>query len=832
MPEVQILARDPADHYRATATRVWELVHTGLDIRFNLRERSAGGEATLRLHPYFYDTDTVTLDAKGMRIASVTDAAGHSLSYVYDSLQLTVKLAKLHTVRDTLELKIRYTALPYADPAGGSSAIREDRGLYFINTDGAEPYQPVQIWTQGETQASSRWFPTFDQPVFRSAFTITMHVPDSFRTLSNGKLVHSVKEANGLRADTWEQRLPVPPYLVMMAAGNFAVVSEHWKGKEVSYYVPQQYGPWAKDIFRHTPEMISFFSGLLRVDFPWDKYSQVIGYNYVSGAMENVSASLFGAFNLKDRRQVADDGNDFIVAHELFHQWFGDYVTAESWSHLTLNESFADYSEHLWSEHKYGTEARQAVWMQGLAKYLAQARYNDPPLVRHHYRSQEDMFDRVSYSKGGLILHYMRQLAGDGAFFETLHRYLERNALHSAEAGQLRMALEEVTGRDWNWFFDQWYYRGGHPVLDVTYAYDDAAGLLRVKVVQQNDTPGLYRLPMKAQVISGGKAALVDWDIKDQEQYFEYSYAGGARPVVVPDAGHWMPGELRDHKNATQWQQQFLYAQDHISKRLALTACYDLKNNDTAQAVLLAALRDGDPVIRYMAVSAKAYKDHKRPDPEWVTLLGKIAAEDDDSKARAAALRALGDLDKAEYSSIMELATADSSYRVAAAGLYALNKVKPGRGRELARTFRPAQMMGNALLYQAAMIIAEEGKATDYPFFEKKTLELFEHDRQSFLVAFQAYMVHVRDEEVFRKGLDFLERLATADIAPSAAFYNGAILYNIMSYSAREKKVATDKDAIAQAAKRKELAALAWDSYKRSVTDEQTKVSIAELESE
>lgn len=833
MPEIQVSSVDPMESFRATATQVWDLAHTGIDIRFSLKERSADGIATLSLHPHYYPVDTVVLDAKGMKIGRVIGADGRPLSFRYDSLQLTIKLDKTYTHKDTLHLEIAYTALPYAGGIGGSDAIREDRGLYFVNTDGAEPYQPVQIWTQGETQASSRWFPTFDYPVFRSTFTITMHVPDSFKTLSNGTLVRSVKETNSMRADTWNQDKPISPYLAMMAAGDFAIAKESWKGKEVSYYVPQEYGPWAKDIFRHTPEMIGFFSDLLGVEYPWDKYSQVVGYNYVSGAMENVSASLFGAFNLKDRRQIEDEKNDYIVAHELFHQWFGDYVTAESWSNLTLNESFADFSEHLWSEHKYGKEARQAVWMQGLSKYLTQARRSDPPLVRFHYRSQEDMFDRVSYSKGGLILYYMRQLTGDEAFFDALQLYLKQNALHSAEATQLRLALEQVTGRDWNWFFNQWYYRGGHPVLDISYQYDDAAAQMTVKIKQaQPDSVGLYILPLKAQILVGGRATEVSWNISKKEESYTYPYVQGKRPVIVPDAGHWMPGEIWDRKSAWQWQQQYLYSGDHISKRLALAGCAALKKNDTAQEVFFAALQDQDPFLRQMAVNSKDYESNKQLSEAWIGRIVKIAQEDTDSKARSSALNALGTLEDKQYSSIIELAIQDSSYRVAAAALNALSRINPKRAQEYARNLHPETMKGNVLLYRAATIIAMEGKAEDYPFFEQKTLQLFESNRKNFLIALQQYLVTVQDEVTYKKGLDFLLRLSTADIAAGDAFYNGAILFNIMSYAGKQAKIATDKAAITEAVKRKELAALAWDAYKHSVTDENTKTDIATLEKE
>ncbi len=177
--------------------------------------------------------------------------------------------------------------------------------------------------------------------------------------------------------------------------------------------------------------------------------------------------------------------------------------------------------------------------MNGLGKYLKQAQYNDPPLVRFHYRQEGEMFDRVSYSKGGLILHYLRQLTGDSAFFDALHLYLTRNALKSAEATQLRLAFEEVTGRDWNWFFNQWYYKGGHPKLRVRYAYNDSARQVTVTATQvQHDSLGLYQLPLRLALVTAQGVKEFDWNVVQREEQFVYAYPCGERPVVVPDAGH------------------------------------------------------------------------------------------------------------------------------------------------------------------------------------------------------------------------------------------------------------------------------------------------------
>ena len=817
--------------YRAAATRYWEPVHTAIDIRFDLKERSASGSMVMTLHPYWYATDSVVLDAKSMVIEEVSGAGQSRLTYRYDTAKLCIRLPKVYHRKDTLQLTIRYKALPYAFAAGGSAAITEDRGLYFVNADGAEPYQPVQIWTQGETEASSHWFPTFDKSNYRSTYSITMHVPDSFSTLSNGLLVHAAKEKNGMRADTWQQKMPIPSYLVMMAAGNFAVTKESWKGKEVSYYVPQEYGAYAKDIFLHTPEMIDFYSRLLDIPYPWDKYSQVVTYDYVSGAMENVSASLFGAFNLKDRRQLGDDNNDYIVAHELFHQWFGDYVTAESWSNLTLNESFANYGEYLWSEYKHGKAAAQEIWQQELSKYLGQAKRKDPPLVRFQYASQEDMFDRVSYSKGGLILNYMRELAGDEAFFETLHRYLKQNALGSAEATQLRLALEQVTGRDWNWFFNQWYYRGGHPKLELSYTYDDARQLLLVHVLQaQPDSIGLYSLPLRAQLITGSTVTETDWLVDQKEETFSYAYTNGQRPVFVPDAGHWLPGELKDKKSAWQWQQQYVHSSDRLSKKLALAACIALKNNDTAQQVRMLALDDKDAVLRTMTINAKTTEGKKGIVPEWANKLVTIAANDESNVVKASALAALGTSADEKYSSIYELAISDSSYKVAAAALSALDKVSHKRALEYARKLNPGTMKANVLLYAIAEILAKEGLTADYPFFEQKSWHLFENPRSIFLLSVKEYLAHVKEEETYRKGVGLLQQLAINKADANQGLFIASLLRSLKSDADREVKRTTDKETADIAKARRTIAQDAWEAYKSKIKDEKIKEEALSLE--
>jgi aminopeptidase N len=374
---------NPMNIYRATTTRTWDITQTLVKLSFNMEQKTALGRVWIDAHPYNKSMDSIELDAKSMRIDSVgciNENGYFSLPYTYNDDKLVIHGYKLYSKRDTIHLYIQYVAMPYAASISGSNAIVEDRGLYFINSNNSIPKKPVQIWTQGETESNSHWLPTIDKPNERFTFQIELTVPDSFKTLSNGYLLSSIKYGNGKRIDSWVMDKPIQPYALMFTVGKYDIVKEYWHGKEISYYSESDYTPFVKLMFQHTTDILDYFSDITGVPYPWNKYSQVVVRDYVSGAMENTSASLFGEFMNQDNREVADDNNEDVVAHELFHQWFGDYVTAESWSNITLSESFADYSEYLWRKHQYGKEYADELLLGSLTSYLNQSQKNDPAL--------------------------------------------------------------------------------------------------------------------------------------------------------------------------------------------------------------------------------------------------------------------------------------------------------------------------------------------------------------------------------------------------------------------------------------------------------------------
>ncbi len=800
--------------YRATPTRVWDITHTEVSLGFDWKEKTATGTAKLLLHPYFYATDSLWLDAKSMRIDSVAlaDKAGiRAVKYTYEDDVLKLKFEKAYTASEDIELYIRYKAMPYADEAGGSKAITESRGLYFINTNYKIPGKPAQIWTQGETQSNSHWMPTNDNPDERITVTLNLTIPDSFQTLGNGKLTGSKPLPGGMRTDTWHMDKPIQVYAVMFAIGRFAIVEEKDGSIPVNYYVEQEYAPYAKLIFNHTPEMIEYFSKISGVPYPWNKYSQVVVRDYVSGAMENTTASVFGEFVNQNAREIADKNYEFVVAHELFHQWFGDYVTAESWSNLTVNESFANYGEVLWQRYKYGKADADEYAIQQMWTYVyGQAQSSDPALVRFHYNDREDMFDRVSYQKGGAILGYIHGLVGDSAFYKAMNLYLTKNALESAEATHWRLALEEATGQDWNRFFNQWYYKGGHPTLDLSYDYDDARKELNVTVSQKQDKA--YWLPMKAWVLYGNEKTIVDWDFDIKTQTFTYPYKNGIKPLVLADAEHYLVGEINHNLTPAQWREIYTHSNDNfVNKRFAVGAAFKKTEDSASIAIINMALGDKRHTIRKLALDNMLNGKADNYKGRWKERVTVLAKSDSSNAVRASAITLLGSWQAQDVADVLYLSLADSSYMVSGAALEALYGMKPQR--DTAYSIATAMLNEHPKAAQRAAIwyiLGDKGAASDADLYEREMWRFYGTEKIELASSISSYLQNVRDTAAFNKVLNVFVRLINAENIGSYRSGMASYLFEaaaLIKRAADNDKRKEDRERMARKAEQMKIAA-------------------------
>lgn len=771
--------------YRETATRINDLVHTRLEVKPDFSKSYLYGKAWITLHPHFYPTDSLTLDAKGMEIKKVALVKGSQqvpLKYTYNDWQLRIQLDKTYKAGDTYMVYVDYTAKPDEFEAKyATGQMLGIKGMYFINPKGEDKDKPTQIWTQGETESSSAWFPTIDKTAQKTTEELTVTVAAKYVTLSNGKLVSQKKNADGTRTDHWKMDLPHSPYLFFLGVGEYAVIKDSYKGKEVNYYVEKEYAPVAKKIFGHTPEMMGFFSKITGVEYPWVKYSQITGRDYVAGAMENTTATIHQETAQQDARELIDGNNwESIIAHELFHQWFGDYVTAESWSNITLNESFANYSETLWNEYKYGKDAGAEHNYNDMNGYLG-SHSQEKDLVRFYYHDREDVFDAVSYNKGGRILHMLRHLVGDDAFFKSLNLYLTTNKFKSAEAHQLRLAFEEVTGRDLNWYFNQWYFGSGNPSVDISYVYDDAAKKVSVIVKQTQKSEKIFRLPLDIDVYNGPKKTRHTVWAENAVDTFSFAYTQHPDLVNV-DGDKVLLWTKKDNKTLDNFINQYQYAGNYVDRREAIDYASKHMDDPKAVALLITALKDPYYGLRNFTLNKLDMKKEPVKTGAEAVLLD-LAKNDKYSTVRGNAIRNLGEYKKAEYTSLFKTAVKDSSYSVSGNALLALAKTDSLAALATARELsaKPAKgVLNNAI----TSVIAHSGDET---MFDKVLGDFSKLSLQSKFTAVNnvaVYLSAMKNTEKFKRGVDeivsFRDGIPEALRGQTDPFLNGVILKSIM----------------------------------------------------
>ncbi len=675
-------ANKTAFPYQESEKRTMDLLHTTLWISFDYTKQHVLGKAKLTFKPYFYPQQELKLDAKKFIIHNIVldTKDSTSLKYSYDENIITIKLNRTYTRNDTFSVYIDYTARPNEIGALGSEAITDAKGLYFINPTKSDSTKPRQIWSQGETQSNSGWFPTIDVPNEKMTQEIYLTVDQSDITLSNGILVYSKENTNGTRTDYWSQTLPHAPYLTMIAVGEFTETKDMWRDSvEVNYYLEKNYAPYANLIFGKTPDMMECFSKRLGVAYPWEKFSQIVVRDFVSGAMENTSAVVHFELVQHDNREHLDNNWEDIIAHELFHHWFGDLVTCESWSNISLNESFATYGEYLWNEYAYGKMYADYDFDDNLGAYLGQKSAAKKDLIRYHYQSREDVFDVVSYQKGSRVLHMLRNYVGDDAFFASLKLYLTKHQFKTAEVHDLRLAFEEVTGEDLNWFFNQWYLNSGHPILDIQYTYNETATAVKISIHQVQDTArvGVYKLPVAIDVYNEAGKAIRHKVWVDKAQWEMVIDNKAKIELTTFDADRILLAKITENKTPEEFVFQFYHSPHYLDKEQAANAL--VANGITTVSPLLnkgieKALLDTFFGMRELGLQLlTAIPEDKRT--QYEQSLITIATHDPKASMRADALELLSDWNAPKYESLFVSAINDSAYSVVGTGLISLAEI-------------------------------------------------------------------------------------------------------------------------------------------------------------
>ena len=628
------------------------------------------------------------------------------------------------------------------------------KGIYFINADKKHPTLPQQIWTQGEPNHASNWFPTIDAPNQKSTQEIYITVDSSFTTISNGLLLDQTYHTDGTRTDYWKQALPHAPYLFMLGVGNYYKHTEWFDSLEVSYYTEPQYADQVEHVFGKTQEMIKFFSERLGVAYPWEKYSQIIVRNFARlGAMENTSASIFYEELLADKNTLVNRDFEPIIAHELAHQWFGNLVTCESWNHIALNESLATYSEYLWFEHSKGKEYADYHLFKDTRKYFKESDQKQVSIVRTQYENPEELFDRHTYEKGAIVLHMLRAYIGDEPFFKGLKIYLQKFQFGTAELSDLRKCFEKSSGFDLVWFFDQWFHTPGHPILDLEYTLTDA--ILSINFNQKHsidNTDYTFTLPIQFQFNYEDTTLIYTHFFSDEQQVTQLKVRPNPKSYFVKNASIWLSmKELKTYSEQKLYQQ--FYEGDFYSKLNALRQIKQHKGEATS-VLYIKAMENPVDYLRQYAVDYFDYDWNEKKGDLLVNLIKYKLEHDSSPKVRAACLNKLVQLEDEQVEYFAWKALYDSSNYVASVAIGILNKMNKNVLDRLPQHY--FESVDKALSLRIAKLLAVEFEPNYNSFFE---YQIWTNNRNSHLIAKEYGKYLIRgSKSLIEEGIKTLER--------------------------------------------------------------------------
>jgi aminopeptidase N len=502
--------------------------HIKLEIAIDPKARTVAGTATHRLAAINDGVRTITFDAAEMRITGVT-VGGKKAAFDYADpvLRIEVPGAPLKAGVET-EVAIAYSAEPR-------------RGLYFTAPDKDYPDKPLQAWTQGQDEDSRHWYPCIDFPNHRQTSEVIVTVPAGMISIGNGEL-RGVTEDRRAKTKTyhWYMDTPHVTYLLSQIVGDFAEIEHEWQGVKVQYYGPRGREQDLQRTLERTPAMLSFFSDVTGEKYPYPRYAQTFVADFIFGGMENISATTLTDTALLDKRASIDADSDGLLAHELAHQWFGDLLTCRDWAHGWLNEGFATYFEALFTEHHKGTDEFRYELYQNTQIYMGEDsnRYRRP-IVHNVYNEPIDLFDRHLYEKGSLVLHMIRTVLGDELWSKAVRHYVATHKNTNVTTPDLQRAIERATGRNIDWLFDEYVYRGGHPSFRLAYEWDEEKKQAKLSVQQTQDDKDApaYRLPVLVDFTVDGKKH--EFTVQVEEKAHNFYFTLPARPQMVRfDPGH------------------------------------------------------------------------------------------------------------------------------------------------------------------------------------------------------------------------------------------------------------------------------------------------------
>ena len=569
--------------------RTFDVKHIKGELTLDIKKSEIRGTATHTITPLHPGLDTVTLDCGADLKVSRVAIGSAACTYSQKGDELAVTLDRAYGPDETFELAVTYAGSP-------------EKGVRFVKPDPDHPKRTACVWTIGEPEDARSWIPCFDYPNERSTSEMIITVDKPLSVVSNGTLESTRENADGTSTYHWKMDSLLTTYLLSVVAADFAVYHDKLGTLPVDYYVLKEVDEaTARRTMGKTPRMIDFFNQKIGTTYAYPKYATACLPEF-GGGMEHTSATTMTDSILVDAIEYLERDADSIVAHELAHQWFGDLLTCRDWSNLWLNEGFASYFDPLFTEHEKGEDAFRLAMASDLASYLGSDRQYRRPIVEARYGDPWQMFDGVTYAKGACVLHALRGLVGDDAWWRGIKLYVATNKDRNVETADFRKAMEAASGRDLAWFFDQWVFRGGHPELSARWRYEDDDKTLRLKVEQTqpvDEMTPLFRLPTTVEI--GDESGVRSVPVVIDARTHEFVIPSPTRPKMVRiDPKGWLPKVLTFDKPTEEWIYQLEHSGDVLGRVEAARALADKHKGEkpATEALARSWSREKDPLAR------------------------------------------------------------------------------------------------------------------------------------------------------------------------------------------------------------------------------------------
>lgn len=648
---------ESSDDRKYAPDREIDILNLALDLTPDFTQRTIAGKAELRFKPIAQPLAELRLDAVDLHIQGVTSSAKVQ-GYQAAGDHLVITFADPIPPDTDSTVVIAYSA----EPA---------KGLYFRTPEMGYKQGDTHLFTQGEAIEARWWYPCYDSPNEKFTSEVTCRVPEGMTVLSNGKLVSEEKDAaTGLIAVHWKQDKPHVSYLISLLAGYFKKVEDTYRDIPLAFYTPASQIAEAASSFRDTKAAMAFFEEEIGVPYPWAKYYQVCVNDFVTGGMENTSITSLTDNTLFTEKSEPIRDSEGLVAHELAHQWFGDLVTCKDWSHLWLNEGFATYYAHLFHGHKHG-RAAMLYNLYDSARGITERTDDTKPIVYRKFNEPDEQFSYLAYPKGGWVLHMLRSQLGEDLYRRCIKTYLTRHQYGNVVTEDLNAVIEELSGRSFDRFFDQWVYHAHHPELQVNYSWDERAKLAKISIDQNqklSDSVLLFQFPLTVRFKVAGTAQDRNVTVKEKSEDFYFPLPAAPQLVRIdpeltllakisfklPDA--MIPAQLADtndvigrvlavaqlaeKKDAASVEKlkSVLRADPFYAVRIEAARALRSMHTDAAFAALSDGLDQKDARVRQQVLlSASGFYRSETSD-----LLVRQADREENPEIIASALRALG----------------------------------------------------------------------------------------------------------------------------------------------------------------------------------------------